>query len=136
MQDVVDTAVVFRHAATNTEVVITLHPDSDSSPSDYECYSPEDVAAFQLGNWQFVTLDVIVSCHGAEVGSDVIGGVEHGDPSDDVRWNAADPKYGPTKDVIGQALSEADKIAELFKCAPDGHLPVGLAAAREWMETL
>jgi hypothetical protein len=134
--DVIDSTTAFQHAPTHTQISITLRPDSDNSPSDYDCYSPEDVAAFQLGNWQFVTVEVIVSCHGAEVGSDVIGGVEHGDPSDDVRWNALDPKHGTTKDCIEAALSEADGLAELFRCASDGHLPVGLVAAREWLASL
>lgn len=134
--DFLDSTTAFQHAPTQTRINIVLRTDDDTSTNRSDCYSPEDVAAFRLGNWRFVIIEITVYCHGAEVGSDVIGGVEHGDPNDDVRWNALDPKYGPTKDCVEAALSEADKIAELFKCAPDGHLPVGLAAAREWMETL
>jgi hypothetical protein len=32
----------------------TIHPDHDTTPSDFECYAPDHVKAWERGNWQFV----------------------------------------------------------------------------------
>lgn len=32
----------------------TIHPDHDTTPSDFDCYAPDHVKAWERGDWQFV----------------------------------------------------------------------------------
>lgn len=41
-----------RHAGRSLTVVIV--PDGDARPTDYECYTGEDLAAWSRGDWQYV----------------------------------------------------------------------------------
>jgi len=70
-------------------VTLEAWTDEESSPADAECYSPEDVALFTSGEWQYVMLRAVVTVdtgqpghHEMIIGEDSLSGVEHGHMSD------------------------------------------------------
>ncbi|MFD4406667.1 hypothetical protein ACFWPH_28290 [Nocardia sp. NPDC058499] len=55
-----------------------LVPDIDSTPYDADCYSAEDIAAWQRDDWCYVELWVIASRCGIRLGDACIGNIEFG----------------------------------------------------------
>lgn len=64
-----------KHGITIT--VSAYYDDSGVRPND-ECYNDGDRLAWQLCEWEFVTLVAKVIVHGIELGRSVLGSVEHG----------------------------------------------------------
>ena len=60
------------------DLVLTVHPDYDSSPDDSECYDESDIDAYGRGEWGYVGYVVAAYRDGVELGSDAIWGTEHG----------------------------------------------------------
>lgn len=87
-------------------------PDSDSDPSDADCYSADDIAAYRAGRWSYVGTTVTASRAGIVLGSAHLGGSEYGDLPGIDHW--VSPLNGDGDDVINgygpQMIAEA--IAE------------------------
>ena len=78
----VDAAALAQHAGITlppgaTVLVWTSH-DDDSTPHDAECYSPDDIAAWERGAWAYVAVGVRVTLSDGTERSDYLSGVEVG----------------------------------------------------------
>jgi hypothetical protein len=71
----------------------TVHADDDTSPTDYDCYSAEQIAAWRADEWRFVGVEVTASAAGVELGDASLWGVDcnfPGGTNDHLREVAAD----------------------------------------------
>ena len=126
-------------------VAAEISPDYDTRPTDFDCYTPAQVAAWERDEWQFVVVSVFVEdADGREWGRDVLGGVEYGSfvltdeqdnvtGADDVDPLADKPgEYSVIRehDMIGEALRDAVRQLESFGTPvlrePDGSKVTGL----------
>lgn len=57
-------------------VEVHIDPDHDSRPQDADCYSPEDILAWQRDEWRYVTVTVTLRDHPGI--DDSLSGVEWG----------------------------------------------------------
>lgn len=57
-----------------------IEPDHDVSPTDFDCYSPENIAAWRRDEWRYVVVMVSDEDTG---GRAILGGVEYGLTLDD-----------------------------------------------------
>jgi len=89
--------------------------DEDSRPSDYECYTPKQVAAWERDEWEFVGLVVTASVENVELGSSSLWSIESGrfvctDDNDNVtEIRNCDPLYDG--DYINEISAEAVAVA-------------------------
>lgn len=101
------------------DIVAYLVPDTDSAPTDFDCYSPEQIQAWREDEWQYVGTIVTASRAGIELGSASLWGSEYGflptvgyvSPlvGDGDKFVSG---YGPG--LISEAIAEAQaKLAEL-----------------------
>lgn len=83
MQDYIDRRLIGTYDDNTLTVTAYLLNDYDSSPRDADCYSGEDIAAWESGAWQFVGIVVeVTNERGEVVGEDSIFGMEFGQWSD------------------------------------------------------
>lgn len=91
------------------DVIAEIFLDTDSSTSDADCYSEEDVRAWRNNDWEFVTIRVAASIKGHTYGVAYIGGTEHGTLGDgreiDALSGGAFDYYG--EELIAEAVKEA-----------------------------
>lgn len=90
-----------------------VEDDLDSDPTEFSCYSAEDVEAWRRGDWHYVTVVVTASRAGVELGWSSLSGVESGIMADgyaDPFKHTLDDYY----DLPGEAIENARrKIAEI-----------------------
>ena len=55
------------------------HPREVGTIAQGGCYSDVNMAAYDMGLWQYVVQRVTASCAGVELGTAYLGAVEHGD---------------------------------------------------------
>jgi hypothetical protein len=60
---------------------VDIDPDTDTTPSDFDCYGPHDVAAFHTEAWCYVTVTVTLNCDHLDI-SERVTGVEYGSLDD------------------------------------------------------
>jgi hypothetical protein len=88
----------------------TLHRDYHTSPDDFDCYTNEQIAAWQNDEWFFAGIAATASYKGVYIGEvDSLWGVE---------INLGDNSHasGICFDMLGAALSEAKaKRKEMIK---------------------
>lgn len=85
----------------------SLFEDLDGSPADADCYSPDDISAFNRGDWQYVGVVVVATFDGREFGRADIWSVEAGTMADGTvcdPWDAV-----VTYDLVDDAVAEARK---------------------------
>jgi hypothetical protein len=90
-----------------------IYPDIEAKPTDYECYTPEQIEAWKRDEWHFVGIVVEVRFEGRVVGEDSLWGLEYGldgyNPLDDPeRW--ADVVHGAKMDTQ-RWISKVKEIA-------------------------
>lgn len=60
-------------------ITLEVSPDYDCKPNkDIEGYTPKQVEAWNDNEWQFVTLRIVASRAGIELGDAYLGGLEYG----------------------------------------------------------
>lgn len=102
--------------------------DPDSTLEDFEGYIEDDRIreAWAADDWHFVTLVVTASLNGIDLGTDALGGIEHGlFPTTDDQGNPTteyldcldEPSY--FKDQIEAAVRAADKALWDLRAAQD-----------------
>lgn len=65
---------------TDARATITVRDDVDGDPRmDGDCYSPDDVAAWQADQWRYVTVEAHVSLPDGRSDTAIMGGVETGE---------------------------------------------------------
>lgn len=91
---------------------VRLFHDGDVHPTDYDCYSPEDFAAWLRDDWRFVTVEVDpVDEFGAvyESARDSLGAVEWGSRAE-VTIDRERLQEWHIKDMAIEAAASADEI--------------------------
>ena len=92
-------------------IVATIHPDCDSNPREFDCYTEDQIAAFERGDWCYVGVvlsvyvdDVLLLDHAAS-----LWGIDCnlGDDSDYIT-QCADDLLG---DAIAAAKAQASKLS-------------------------
>jgi hypothetical protein len=92
-----------------------LHPDPDTRPQDFDCYTSADIQAWQHDQWSYVTTKITAARAGVELGAAYLSGSEHGYlPGVDRQVSPLDGDgeafvngYGPG--LIDEAITEAEK---------------------------
>lgn len=104
-----------------------IYPDSDSQPSDSDCYTDIQIADWCNDDWSFVGVVVTASMAGVPLGEASCWGVEYGLDVD--LWTDAHPKpdgWTPYKyaeqempeELADEAISAARvKLAQLVKAS-------------------
>lgn len=98
-----------------------LLPDTDASPTDYDCYSRAAIKAWRSDQWSYVGLVVTVSRCGVELASASLWGMEYGSlPGVDAFVNPLSDSdtHGieTIADLTGDAIAQArEKLAELAR---------------------
>lgn len=91
----------------------TITPDYDSRADDYECYTPEQVAAWSRDDWSFV--GVVLSVHWGEILLDdhaaSIWGLECNLDGDNAYLSEA------ASELIPQGQARAIELREMFRRA-------------------
>lgn len=90
---------------------VILVDDPDTLPEDSECYSAEDIAAWENDDWHFVSAVVRVrlsSGHGDILASSYMGGMEYGDWTD---GKFLDPLELDVNGYLPQMVEEAVEMA-------------------------
>lgn len=116
-------------------VTAEISPDCDSSPDEFDCYSPDDITAWRNDEWRFVVVCVFVEDADERLwGNATLGGVEHG-CLDQVDIDALTDKPGEYSvvrehDMIREALEDAVSALADFGTpvitSPDGITVTGL----------
>ena len=92
-------------------IVATVHPDCDSSPREFDCYTEDQIAAFERGDWCYVGVvlsvyvdDVLLLDHAAS-----LWGIDCnlGDDSDYITQCADDL----LSEAIAAAKAQASKLS-------------------------
>jgi len=81
--------------------------DTDSTPDDYECYTPKQVTAWQQDQWQFVGLVVTASVDGIELGTADLWSIEDG------LFTATDEHDNVTRVLDLDCLHDDDYLTDL-----------------------
>ncbi len=89
----------------NVTITVAVEEDTDSTPFEFECYSPEDIAAWRNDRWLYVGLVASVELDGVVIGEDSLWSIEDGTMSEQ-EVNALD-LTGSCGDVIKEALYTA-----------------------------
>lgn len=97
--------------------------DPFASVSDYDCYTPKQVKAWENDEWYFVSVEVIASKAGVDLGSASYGSIEYGyytitndkdELSEQTEITIEDIEGYVTSELAGEAMSRAEeKLAEL-----------------------
>ena len=61
------------------DITFVIDVDYDTTPEEFDCYTPKQVAAWKNNEWQYVTIGVLVARCDIELGSAFISGVEYGE---------------------------------------------------------
>lgn len=59
-------------------VIARMERDDDSEPFDAECYTEDDILAWQSDDWSYVGIIVAVTFNGAKISEESLWGIEHG----------------------------------------------------------
>jgi hypothetical protein len=96
------------------DIRVEVVPDADAKPTDFDCYSDEDLDSFLIaGEWHFVGLVVTASKLNVDLGEASLWGVEAGRLAD----QDIDPlEHYAIPDLVEEALDDAkSKLARLTK---------------------
>lgn len=97
------------------QIRVYLEYDHDSRPEHSECYSPEDIKAWDRNEWFYAGAVVEASLLGIVLGTASLGGMEYGESPG---WEGEDLNpldgdgeqfvngYGP--DLINEAIAQAE----------------------------
>ena len=90
-------------------LTVFTQQDHDSSPRDADCYTAEQVAAFDRDDWYFVGVIVKASRHGIVLGEASLWGIESGyftytDEDDNVTGHG---RVGPYTEAVDDLIVEA-----------------------------
>lgn len=125
-----DVLAVFDVTRDGIEYRVTLTHDTDVRPTDYDCYTPADVAAWGRDEWCYVVVKVAAIIPGFDVSEsdDYLGGVEYA-PAGYAGFTATiDDDYirdaHPVPDMIEEVRAGLVKIRD---AAPRPSLPEYLA---------
>ena len=98
----------------------TVHDDTDTTPDDFDCYSPESIAAWRAGDWCYVGIvlsvwldDICIDDHAAS-----LWGITCNVPTDDNSYLSE-----CANDLLPEALEAAERarrklVETLAKAAP------------------
>jgi hypothetical protein len=129
----IDQKVLYAGANDQVCIWLTIEPESDVEPEEFQCYSKENLMRWHNGDWSYVYVTVSVEIDHIVVATSSLGGVEYGTLDDtttaDVR-DITDPE-GISYPLTEQALSEARAWFAAL-----GADPVCLQTAREWLRNL
>jgi hypothetical protein len=86
-----------------------LHADDDTKPTDFDCYSDAEIAAWAQDEWRFVGVVVTASLGGTDLGSASLWGVDcnHPNGNNDYLSEVAG-------ELQAEAIAEADKQREVI----------------------
>lgn len=104
-----------RHVGTveGFEIDAKLVHDCDTTPDEFDCYSDEQIAAWQADHWMFVGTIITASKAGLELGTSSLWGSEYGDMPgieefvNPLRGNGEEFVNGYGPDLIAEAITEA-----------------------------
>jgi hypothetical protein len=51
-----------------TDYTATIHHDRDTTPQDFDCYTPEQIEAWKRDDWEFVGVEITASRAGVDLG--------------------------------------------------------------------
>lgn len=86
-----------------------LEHDGDTKPTDFDCYSADDTAAWDRDEWQYVGVIVTASKAGVDLGDASLWGVDMNFPGSDNSYLAT-----VAEELQGEAIEAARaKLAEL-----------------------
>jgi hypothetical protein len=98
--------------AGGLRIVATVHHDCDSTPRDFDCYTEEDIAAFERGEWCYVGLvlsvyaeDVLLLDHAAS-----LWGI-------DCNWDSGDYITECADDLLPEAFAAGKAKASKLSAA-------------------
>lgn len=118
--DTTDSRVGTTFTQDGWTVRVDTQPDTDSSPSDADCYTPAQIRAWYLDQWSYVGCVVTVSREGAELGSASLWGIESGyytyTTEDDTVTGRGwvGPYTEAVDDLIAEAIADAQaRLARL-----------------------
>jgi hypothetical protein len=60
------------------QIEARLMVDHDTTPNDFDVYTPKQIEAWRTGEWSYVGLKVVVIFEDREIGSAAVWGFEHG----------------------------------------------------------
>lgn len=102
---------------------LEIDHDPFAGLQDSECYTPKQVEAWKNDEWYFVTVEVIASKAGVDLGSGSYGGIEYGyytytNDKDEIvsqsEITVKDVANYVGSELAGEAISNADeKLKEL-----------------------
>lgn len=90
------------------ELSARLYYDSDSTPDDYDCFTPKQVQAWRNDEWQFVGLVITASIAGTELGRASCWSVESG------LWTDTDENDNVTGTRVLDPLRDDDYLNDLI----------------------
>ncbi len=134
--------IAYRDLFMRNELVVSIEltNDVDNSPLDADCYSAEDISAWHLGSWHYVTVRALICWRGVVIGTDTLSGVEHGEMPEagyvdalvvvaPVTTDATIISGSPAGSTVDAALDEAEAWLDTLR---DDAAEL-LAPAREWL---
>jgi hypothetical protein len=89
-----------------------LHDDPDTKPTDFECYSDDQIAAWAQDEWFYVGVVVTASLAGTELGSASVWGVDCNFPDSNNDYLSE-----VAAELQDEAIAEADKQREAISAA-------------------
>lgn len=122
-----DTRVLYTDPTQTLKVILYVDSDADTLADDFDCYSEAEFAAWQKGEWGFVTVVARVEVAYIAVGTDAMSGIEHGMLLQGGGTSDAWLLTGCTYQAVDEALTEAERWFEAL-----GSYPLCLQAARRW----
>lgn len=105
----IDSKIVYQSGALLVRV--SLEPDGESNPAEYECYSVDDITLWRADKWRFVGVVATVEQDGVEIGTSSLWSVEHGTMSS-MECDAFDMSQGsPAWETALTALALAQSFS-------------------------
>jgi hypothetical protein len=92
---------------TDARATITVRRDDDGDPREYECYSPDDVEAWQADEWSYSLIEATVTLPDGREGIATLGGVETG-----AYWGVSLEAaiLHTVASLISEALTDAENV--------------------------